>query len=152
VNVTLNRTRQITRYFCGDVMAAHAAGCAFAKQKAMVACAHPFPIVLTTNAGYPLDQNLYQAVKGMHAAMQVVEPDGLILAAARCTDGFPSHGNFRRLLFAYPTPRALLDAMTSTRPRSAAPTSSRWPTSATASLPRWTRGVMCPSRCCRRAR
>ena len=112
VNVTVNRKGQITRFFCGEVEAAHAAGCAFAKETAMVACEHPFPIVVTTNAGYPLDQNLYQAVKGMHAAMQVVERDGLILAAARCDDGFPSHGNFRRLLFDYPTPRALLDAIT----------------------------------------
>jgi lactate racemase len=112
VNVTLNRRREITGYFCGEVMAAHAAGCAFAKQTAMVPFDHPFPIVITTNAGYPLDQNLYQTVKGMHAAMQVVEQDGLILAAARCNDGFPDHGNFRRLLFDYPTPRALLDAIT----------------------------------------
>jgi nickel-dependent lactate racemase len=112
VNVTLNRRREITRYFCGEVAAAHAVGCAFAKQTAMVPFDHPFPIVVTTNAGYPLDQNLYQAVKGMHAAMQVVEQDGLILAAARCNDGFPAHGNFRRLLFDYPTPRALLDAIT----------------------------------------
>ena len=113
VNVTLNREQQITRYFCGDVIAAHLAGCAFARQTAMAPCEHPFPVVVTTNAGYPLDQNLYQAVKGMHAAMQVVEQDGFILAAARCNDGFPSHGNFRQLLFDYPTPRALLDAITS---------------------------------------
>lgn len=102
VNVTLNRRREITGFYCREVMAAHAAGCAF-------------PIVVTTNAGYPLDQNLYQAVKGMHAAMQVVEQDGLIPAAARCNDGFPAHGNFRRLLFGYPTPRALLDGITARR-------------------------------------
>ena len=112
VNVTLNRERRITRFFCGDVKAAHAAGCAFAKETAMVPCERPFPVVVTTNAGYPLDQNLYQAVKGMHAAMQVAEQDGFILAAARCDDGFPGHGNFRRLLFDHPTPRALLDAIT----------------------------------------
>ena len=76
------------------------------------ACERPFPIVVTTNAGYPLDQNLYQAVKGMHAAMQIVEQDGLIVAAARCNDGFPGHGNFKRLLFEHPEPRALLDAIT----------------------------------------
>jgi nickel-dependent lactate racemase len=112
VNVTLNRKRQVTRFFCGEVLAAHAAGCAFAKETAMVPCERPFPIVVTTNAGYPLDQNLYQAVKGMHAAMQVVEQDGLILAAARCNDGFPGHGNFKRLLFEHATPRALLDTIT----------------------------------------
>jgi nickel-dependent lactate racemase len=77
----------------------------------MVACDRPYPIVITTNAGYPLDQNLYQAVKGMQAAMQVVEQDGLIVAASRCNDGFPAHGNFKQLLFDYPTPRALLDAI-----------------------------------------
>jgi nickel-dependent lactate racemase len=113
VNVTVNRKREVTRFFCGDVMAAHAAGCAFAKQTAMVPCERPFPIVVTTNAGYPLDQNLYQAVKGMHAAMQLVEGDGLIVAASRCNDGFPHHGNFKRLLFEHSTPRALLDAITS---------------------------------------
>jgi nickel-dependent lactate racemase len=113
VNVTVNKKRQITRFFCGDVMEAHTAGCAFAKQTAMVACERPFPIVVTTNAGYPLDQNLYQAVKGMHAAMQVVEQDGLILAASRCNDGFPSHGNFKKLLFDHANPRELLDTITS---------------------------------------
>ena len=111
VNVTLNRRRQVTRFFCGEVLAAHAAGCAFAKETAMVPFDHRFPIVVTTNAGYPLDQNLYQAVKGMHAAMQVVEQDGLIVAAARCDDGFPAHGNFKRLVFEHPTPRALLDTI-----------------------------------------
>jgi nickel-dependent lactate racemase len=113
VNVTLNRRREVTRFFCGEVLAAHAAGCAFAKETAMVPFDQRFPIVVTTNAGYPLDQNLYQAVKGMHAAMQVVEQDGLIVAAARCDDGFPAHGNFKRLVFEHPTPRALLDTILS---------------------------------------
>lgn len=112
VNVTLNRHREITRFFCGEAMAAHAAGCAFAKETAMVPCDHAYPIVVTTNAGYPLDQNLYQAVKGMHAAMQIVEDGGLILQAARCNDGFPNHGNFRRLLFESASPRELLDTIT----------------------------------------
>jgi nickel-dependent lactate racemase len=111
VNVTLNRKRQITRFFCGEPVAAHTAGCAFARQTAMAACERRYPIVVTTNAGYPLDQNLYQAVKGMHAAFQVVEQDGLIVAASRCNDGFPGHGNFKRLLFEHGNPRALLDAI-----------------------------------------
>jgi nickel-dependent lactate racemase len=112
VNVTLNSRRQITRFFCGDVLNAHRAGCAFAKQTAMVACEKPYPIVVTTNAGYPLDQNLYQTVKGMHAAMQIVAPGGFILSASRCNDGFPAHGNFKQLLFDHASPRALLDTIT----------------------------------------
>jgi nickel-dependent lactate racemase len=74
----------------------------------MVPCERPFPIVVTTNGGYPLDQNLYQAVKGMSAAAQIVESGGFILAAARCNDGFPTHGNFRQLLFEHESPEAIL--------------------------------------------
>jgi len=111
VNVTLNRHREITRFFCGDVIEAHEAGCAYVKESAMVGCERAFPIVITSNNGFPLDQNLYQAVKGMSAAAQIVEEGGLILVAAECSDGFPDHGNFRKLLFDYPSPTALLDAI-----------------------------------------
>jgi lactate racemase len=111
VNVTLNRRREITRFFCGAVQAAHEAGCVFSKATAMVAVEKAFPVVVTSNSGYPLDQNLYQAVKGMSAAAQIVAADGLILTASRCNDGFPTHGNFRRLLYEHESPRALLDAI-----------------------------------------
>ena len=111
VNVTLNRDRRITRFFCGDVLAAHDAGCAYSRETAMVRCERPFPVVVTTNSGYPLDQNLYQTIKGLSAAAQIVVDDGYIAAASRCNDGFPAHGNFRKLLFEHATPRALLDAI-----------------------------------------
>jgi nickel-dependent lactate racemase len=50
VNVTVNRDRAITGLFCGEVMPAHLAGCAFARSTAMVACPEPFPIVVTTTS------------------------------------------------------------------------------------------------------
>jgi nickel-dependent lactate racemase len=108
VNVTLNRRREITGLFCGDVIAAHEAGCAYSRQTAMVACDARVPVVVTTNSGYPLDQNLYQTVKGMSAAAQIVSENGYIVTAARCNDGFPEHGNFKRLLFDHQSPQALL--------------------------------------------
>jgi nickel-dependent lactate racemase len=111
LNVTVNRDRQITRFFCGHPMEAHLEGCAFSRETAMVACEEPFPIVVTTNSGFPLDQNLYQTVKGMSAASQIVAQDGYIATASRCNDGFPEHGNFRRLLFEHDSPRALLDTI-----------------------------------------
>ena len=58
----------------------------------------PFDIVITTNSGYPLDQNLYQAVKGMSAAAEIVRPGGTIICAAECRDGLPDHGSYGRLL------------------------------------------------------
>ncbi|HKX29043.1 MAG TPA: nickel-dependent lactate racemase [Blastocatellia bacterium] len=111
INVTLNRQRQITSFFCGEVLAAHAQGCEFSKSTVMVPCPQPFPIVITTNSGYPLDQNLYQAVKGMSAGAQIVQPGGLIVAASKCNDGFPNHGNFRQLLFDHDSPQAILDTI-----------------------------------------
>ena len=111
VNVTLNRRRQITSFFCGETLAAHERGCAFSKSTVMIPCPTPFQIVVTTNSGYPLDQNLYQAVKGMSAAAQIVAQDGLIVAASKCNDGFPNHGNFKKLLFDHDSPRAVLDTI-----------------------------------------
>ena len=111
VNVTQNRKRQITGFFCGDSLAAHEEGCAYAKSTAMVPCDQAYPIVVTTNGGYPLDQNLYQAVKGMSAGAQIVAEGGLIVAASRCNDGFPFHGNFRKLLFDHGSPQNILDTI-----------------------------------------
>ncbi|MCL4833691.1 MAG: nickel-dependent lactate racemase [Caldilineaceae bacterium] len=111
LNVTLNHQQQITRFYCGDVIGAHEAGCAFAKEAAMVASPRRYPLVITTNSGYPLDQNLYQSVKGMCAAAEIVEAGGEIVTVARCNDGFPSHGNFAAMLAEYPSAQAMLDAV-----------------------------------------
>ena len=67
--------------------------------------------MITTNGGYPLDQNLYQSVKGMSAAAQIVEPGGLIVMAAQCEDGFPAHGDFAPLMFGAASPQELLDTI-----------------------------------------
>jgi lactate racemase len=111
VNVTINRNKEITGYFCGEVLAAHERGCEANKASVMVACKREYPIVVTTNGGYPLDQNLYQAVKGMSAAYQIVSEDGLIICASRCNDGFPNHGNFRRMLLEHSSPQEMLETI-----------------------------------------
>jgi len=109
LNVALNKEKQITGVFAGDLAAAHAQGCEFARQTAMVPVSHPFDIVITTNSGYPLDLNLYQTVKGMCAAAQVVRQGGAIIAAAECWDGLPEHGLYGKLLHESSSPRELLD-------------------------------------------
>jgi len=109
VNVTLNKKRQITGVFAGDWREAHAAGCAFAKECVMRAVERPYDLVVTTNSGFPLDMNLYQAVKGMSAAARIVKQGGAILIAAECSDGVPTHGNFRELLGRGKSPQEWLD-------------------------------------------
>src|SRR6266576_6607594 len=60
LNVSLNERKQITGVFAGDLIAAHKVGCEFVRTSAMQKFDAPFDIVVTTNSGYPLDQNLYQ--------------------------------------------------------------------------------------------
>jgi lactate racemase len=55
-------------------------------------------IVVTSNAGLPLDRNLYQAVKGMAAAERVVRPGGDIVMLSSCIDGWPDEGAFASLI------------------------------------------------------
>ena len=108
VDVTLNRDQKITAAFAGDLFAEHRAACAHVKKTAMRGVPAPFDVVLTTNSGYPLDQNLYQAVKGMSAAAKIVKPGGTIICAAECRDGLPAHGSYGAVLASAPTPAALL--------------------------------------------
>ena len=78
-----------------------------------------FDVVVTSNAGYPLDQNLYQAVKGLAAAERIVKPGGTIVLAAGCADGLPEHGLFGELLAASASIEdltALTDPTQPTRP------------------------------------
>jgi nickel-dependent lactate racemase len=109
LNVALNKNKQITGVFAGDLDAAHAAGCAFVRNTAMIPVPEAFDIVITTNSGYPLDLNLYQSVKGMSAAALVVRPGGAIIVAADCWDGIPEHGLYARLLREAGSPQALLE-------------------------------------------
>ena len=74
----------------------------------MIPVPHAFDVVITSNSGYPLDLNLYQAVKGMSAAVQVVREGGSILVAAQCWDGIPDHGHYGRLLKEASSPAELL--------------------------------------------
>ncbi len=108
LNVTINRDREITGIFAGDLEKAHAQGCEFCRQSAMVPVPHAFDIVITSNSGYPLDLNLYQSVKGMSAASEAVRQGGSIIVAAECWDGLPDHGEYARLLRSADQPADLL--------------------------------------------
>ena len=108
LDVLLDRERRIAAAFGGELLAMHREACRAAGAIAMRPVAAPFDVVVTSNAGFPLDQNLYQAVKGMSAAAQVVKPGGLIVCAAECRDGFPSHGSYRRSSASADSPQALL--------------------------------------------
>ena len=108
LNVSLNKQHEITGVFAGDLLASHGEGTAWVKQTAMRAVQQPFDVVLTTNSGYPLDLNVYQAIKGISAAARVVKDGGAIVAAAECWDGVPDHGEYKDMLYAARSPEELL--------------------------------------------
>ncbi len=109
IDVAINRDRKITHVAAGELFAVHRAVRTVVKRTAMQAFTRPFDVVVTTNSGYPLDQNLYQAIKGMSAAAQVVKPNGVIVCAAACADGYPDHGEFLDILTRRNTPEGLLE-------------------------------------------
>lgn len=108
LNVALNSRRQLTGVWAGALMAVHAAAVAFVRATAMRPVARAYDVVLTTNSGYPLDQNLYQSVKGMSAAVRALRDGGDIVLAAECVDGLPAHGVYAALLAEASSPDEVL--------------------------------------------
>jgi len=98
LNITLNRDKEITNVFAGNLRTAHKAGCQFVKDSAMAPVNQLYDIVITSNSGYPLDLNIYQTVKGMSAAAQIVKTGGSIIMAAECWDGIPSNSDYETIL------------------------------------------------------
>ena len=96
VNVVINGAKETVAAFAGDPIEAHAAGCAFLKSHCCVKAA-PADIVITTNGGAPLDQNLYQCVKSMTAAESLARKGGVIILTVECADGIGGDGFYRSL-------------------------------------------------------
>lgn len=119
VNVVIDGEKRIVRAVAGDFRVAHEAGCAWLKD----ICSVRVPvsdIVVTSNGGYPLDQNVYQSVKGMTAAETVCRDGGVIVMVASCADGAGGE-SFYRNLSAASSPQAVLEQVlrvprTATRP------------------------------------
>ena len=109
LDVVLNREQAIVQAFGGPVLEMHAEARKLTRKLAMSPVPSQFEVVVTTGSGYPLDQNLYQAVKGISAAATVVRPGGTIVCAAECRDGFPDHGSYREVLASAESPKALFD-------------------------------------------
>ena len=96
VNVVINEKKEAIFAVAGDMEKAHQAGCDFLSSLCRVK-AKPADIVITTNGGYPLDQNIYQAVKGMTAAEATVKPGGVIIMLARSDDGHGGEAFYRQM-------------------------------------------------------
>ena len=90
LNVTITRERQIAGIFCGDLEAAHHAGCDAAARATTTHIDRPFDLVVTCGGGYPLDQTFYQTVKGMVTALPALGPHSTLLEVSHCGEGLGS--------------------------------------------------------------
>lgn len=96
VNVVLDGNKKIIGSFAGDMEAAHKVGCEFVEKLATVKKV-PCDIAISTNGGFPLDQNIYQAVKGMTAAEATNKEGGVIIMVAGTRDGHGGDGFYHNL-------------------------------------------------------
>lgn len=96
VNVVINEKKEAIYAVAGDAEAAHLAGCDFLSG---LCRAKPImsDIAISTNGGYPLDQNIYQAVKGMTAAEATVKEGGVIIMLAKSNDGHGGESFYHQL-------------------------------------------------------
>ncbi len=108
LNVVIDSDKNIIEAFAGHSEKAHEKGCKFVLEQSKIEETPVSDIVITSNGGYPLDQNIYQAVKGMTAAEPCCSPEGIIIMVAACNDG---HGgeDFYRSMAEAASPREVLD-------------------------------------------
>ena len=112
VNVVIDEEKRTVAAFAGNYVTAHRAGCDFLMQYAKVAPKWA-DVVVTSNGGAPLDQNIYQCVKSMSAAEATCNLGGVIIECAECADG---HGGqaFYESMRDCASPEALYDEIMAT--------------------------------------
>lgn len=95
VNTCLDPERRLAFVNFGEIVASHQEAVGFIRRHAEVPLAQSFRCVITSAAGYPLDQSYYQTVKGITAPLGLLDKGGSLLIAAECASGLGSEA-FRR--------------------------------------------------------
>lgn len=108
VNVVIDSEKKAVHAVAGDAEAAHAAGCRFLRQYCQAVPKKLADIAISTNGGYPLDQNMYQSVKGMTAAEAASKEGGILIMVSDCGDGHGGEG-FYNALKDCESPKALME-------------------------------------------
>ncbi len=109
-DVTIDRQRRLTGVFAGDVRDAHAAGVRELDRQVHVPLPQAAEVVLTSAGGYPLDRTFYQSIKGLVAALNVLQPGGTIVLFAELSEGIGSP-EFIALLAAAGSPEAFRERL-----------------------------------------
>lgn len=90
VNTVIDEERRMGFVNYGEIEEAHLEAVRFMERYATVDLDRRYSTVITTSAGYPLDQTYYQTVKGMVGAMDILKPGGTMFIASSCAEGMGS--------------------------------------------------------------
>nr|WP_182866639.1 nickel-dependent lactate racemase [Rhodopirellula sp. JC639] len=91
LNTVIDEHRNLSMVNFGEITASHREAVSFIERYCRVAVPRPFPTVVTSAAGYPLDKTYYQTVKGMVGAMDILQPGGNLIIASQCGEGLGSN-------------------------------------------------------------
>lgn len=87
VNTVIDEDRNLSYVNFGGIEESHLAAVEFARPYFEIPVGRRFRTVLTSAAGYPLDKNYYQTVKGMVGVCGILEPDGNLFIVSECSEG-----------------------------------------------------------------
>ena len=113
VNVIIDEDKRVSAAFAGDAITAHRAGCDLLLDYCQVKPERRGDVVISSNGGYPLDQNIYQSVKGLTAAEAAAAPGAVLIMVTACSDGAGGE-SFYRALKECASPQALTEEILAT--------------------------------------
>lgn len=108
VNVSINENHEITQVAAGNLEKVHKKLVNYQLRHTFKEIREPFDIVVCGNGGYPLDLNLYQAVKSMAIGEMAVKKNGTIISVNECAEGIGGgQDEFKELLFSDMSPEEI---------------------------------------------
>ena len=90
LNTVIDEQRRLSFVNFGEIVESHLAAVDFAHEFCKVSLPRRFKTVVTSAAGFPLDQTYYQTVKGMLTPMGILDRDATLIVAADCSEGIGS--------------------------------------------------------------
>ncbi len=89
-NTIIDEERNLVHATFGEVIASHLSAVDFVRAFTEIPVGRKFNTVVTSSAGYPLDQTYYQTVKGMVTPLDILEPGGTLIMVSECAEGIGS--------------------------------------------------------------
>jgi nickel-dependent lactate racemase len=90
LNTVINEERELIHVSFGEIIESHLDAVRFVEALVQIPVPRRFKTVVTSSAGYPLDETYYQTVKCMVTPLSILEPGGTVIVASACPKGLGS--------------------------------------------------------------